>query len=147
MKTKNITGALCLGLSALIPGAAHAEELWNAYPIRGFAEGLPAGMTPPPGVYAAMSGYWADDKMYDNDGDAIPGTDLSALVITPVVQWVPGVKIFGGDYSASVAQPIVYTSSSGLSGSRGSGNWGRFNRRLSRSTRLEGQRFVREGWT
>jgi hypothetical protein len=106
---------------------AKASELWNAYPLRGYWEGLAMGATPPPGVYGVVSTYWADDHFYGNDGKQAPNSALSTLVVNPIVQWVPGLHILGGDYSAVIAQPLVYTSSPGLSGSIGKGNWGTFN--------------------
>lgn len=120
-------GAAMAAMVMLCPETGHAEELWNAYPLRGFWEGLPAGATPPKGVYTAVSAYWANDRYYGEQGKAVPGTDLTAFVVTPVIEWVPGVKILGGTYSVGIAQPFVYNTSPGLSGSTGRGNWGTFN--------------------
>jgi hypothetical protein len=82
---------------------------------------------PPPGVYGVLDNYWANFAFHGSNGDKIAGGGLSLLVEVPIVLWVPGIKILGADYAAAFAQPFDYTSSPGLSGTTGGGNWGTFN--------------------
>ncbi|MDR2013533.1 MAG: transporter [Rhodanobacter sp.] len=103
-----------------------AEELWDPQP-RGINIGLPAGALPPPGVYGVLDNYWASFDAYDHTGKVVPGTGLQALVEVPILLWVPGVQVLGGDYALGIAQPFDYTSSGGISGHSGSGNWGLYN--------------------
>lgn len=123
---KRLCAAALVACAAAAPPAAQAEELWNAYPLRGFGEGLSVA-APPKGVYGVLSTYYAIDDLYDRHGDKIANTDTTAVVAVPAVVVVPGVRLLGADYSFMVAQPVDYTHSTGLSGSHGSGNFGTFN--------------------
>lgn len=124
---RKLVAASALIAVAALPASSRAEELWNAYPLRGFYQGLPAGITPPPGLYGAFSAMWAGDHEYDHSGRRIPDTGLAVGVFTPMLEYVPGVKFLGADYSVLLAQPLVYNTAFGLSGSRGNGNFGNFN--------------------
>jgi len=126
-KTRILLGttAALLVLAATAP-AAHATRLWDPY-LRGVDEGSPAGALPPPGVYGVLNNYWAAYSLYNNEGQKVPGTSLSALVEVPVVLWVPGINILGASYAAGIAQPFDFNISNGLSGTTGGGNWGTFN--------------------
>lgn len=110
----------------ILDGHASAEELWDPY-LRGVNEGVPAGALPPPGVYGVLDNYWTNYKLYNSNGKTIPGTGIASLVEVPIILWVPGIKVLGADYAAAIAEPFDYTSSSGLSGSSGMGNWGAYN--------------------
>lgn len=105
---------------------AQAEELWNAYPLRGLGEGLSVAALPK-GVYGVLGTYYAVDDLYDRHGDKIANTDTSAVVVVPAVVVAPGVKLLGADYSFLVAQPVDYTHAPGIAGSHGKGNVGLFN--------------------
>lgn len=125
---KKLIGAMVIAMagSVLAASQASAEELWDPY-LRGVNVGLPAGALPPPGVYGVLDNYWANFAFHDNNGGKVDRGGLSLLVEIPIVLWVPGVKIFGADYAAAIAQPFDYTSAPGLSGTTGGGNWGTFN--------------------
>ncbi|GAN82124.1 SphA family protein [Acidocella aminolytica] len=115
-------GILCLAATAAVTllsvAPAKAEELWDPY-LRGVFQGLPAGALPPPGFYGELDTYYASYSVFGQplgaaqgygSGDKVPGSHLTALVIVPVVLWVPGVKFLGGDYAAAIGQPFDYTS-------------------------------------
>jgi hypothetical protein len=107
--------------------AAKAEQLWDPY-LRGVSEGLAAGALPPPGVYGVLDNYYADYSLYNNTSHKDDGTHLNALVEVPIVLYVPGIKIWGADYAAAIAQPFDYTSFEPTSqAATGAGNLGTFN--------------------
>lgn len=123
---KRLGAALLAASAACASIPAHAEELWNAYPLRGFGEGLSVA-TPPKGVYGVLSTYYAIDDLYDAHGDKVPNSDTTAVVAVPAVVVVPGLKILGADYSFMIAQPVDYTHSPGIAGVHGTGNFGIYN--------------------
>lgn len=125
--TKRICAALA-AISAICGAApAQAEELWNAYPLRGFGEGLSVA-APPKGVYAILSTYYAVDDLYDGNGDKVDDTNTDVALAIPIVLIVPGWKVLGADYSIVAGLPLIYTRSPTIAGQRGgSGNFGVFN--------------------
>jgi hypothetical protein len=130
IKLKLLTRTMALAVtgSMLAASYAKAEELWDPY-LRGVFEGVPAGVLPPPGVYGELDNYWASYSQYNAAGNKIPGTHLNALVEVPIVLWVPGIKILGGDYAAAIGQPFDYTSFQPLQHNLGGGggNLGIYN--------------------
>ncbi len=130
---KNILSAIGIAGTLLLGGQASASELW-APQLPGADIGLAGGAAPPPGVYAIWMNYWAEYKGYGQAGGPTGGShsnagaNLSALVEVPILLWVPGVKILGGDFWTAIAQPFDYTSYGPTnSASTGSGNWGTYN--------------------
>jgi len=117
---------LVIAASALWPGRAAATELWDPY-LRGVNEGLAAGAMPPPGVYGILDNYWSAYSYFNNNGDKVPDSTVSALVEVPIVLWVPGISILGATYAVAIAQPFDYTSAPGLVHTTGAGNWGTYN--------------------
>jgi len=126
-KSKLILGAIACSMIGSIAAstAAKAEQLWDPY-LRGVSEGLAAGALPPPGVYGVLDNYWANYSKYDSSGNKESDHQLSALVEVPIVLYVPGIKIWGADYAAAIAQPFDYTSYKPVSAG-GAGNIGLFN--------------------
>lgn len=124
---KRIGAAIAAVWSILAGAPAQAEELWNAYPLRGFTEGLSVA-TPPKGVYGILSTYYAVDDLYDGNGKKVANTDTDVALAIPVVLVVPGWKVFGADYSFVAGLPLIYTRSPTIAGVRGGkGNFGVFN--------------------
>lgn len=114
-------------LSLNAAGTAHAIELWEAH-LPGLDAGLPAGALPPPGLYGAISTYWASNTKYDNAGNKTP-IKLDALVVVPVLLWSTGVTVLGGKYAVALSQPFDCTNLTLPSGPSAASNahWGRFN--------------------
>lgn len=114
-------------LSLNFAGTAHAIELWEAH-LPGLDTGLAAGTLPPPGLYGAVSTYWASNTKYDNAGNKMP-VKLDALVVVPVLLWSTGATVLGGKYAVALSQPFDYTNVTFASSESAVSNshWGRFN--------------------
>ena len=130
---KKILGALAVSGAITLAGQASAKELWNPQLV-GADEGYAAAAvgTLPAGFYGILNNYWADYKGYDSKAKAVPGANLTALVEIPILIWVPGIKVLGGDLWSGLIQPFDYTSygptNNGTSPpGTGSGNWGTYN--------------------
>jgi hypothetical protein len=82
-------GAAMAAMVMLCPETGHAEEL-ERLPLARFLGRSACRGNPAQGVYTAVSAYWANDRYYGEQGKAVPGTDLTAFVVTPVIEWVPG---------------------------------------------------------
>ncbi len=124
---KRIGAALAAASAIWGTAPAQAEELWNAYPLRGFGEGLSVA-TPPKGVYGILSTYYASDDLYDGNGDKVANTNTDVALAIPIVLVVPGWKVLGADYSIVAGLPLIYTRSPTIAGVRGGkGNVGIFN--------------------
>ena len=82
-------------------GLAHAADGWSAAPL-GASLGLPVGAAPPPGLYLDLSTGSAPP----------PAPATTAPTASPFaaagITYVPGIKILGADYSASI-RPAVMT--------------------------------------
>ncbi len=125
---RNITGLAIAAMMTLTPTKSHAAELWDAE-LLGITIGPPAGALPPPGVYGQLDNYFASYKMHDNNGNIVPNAQITALIETPLVMWVPGIKILGANYAVAIAQPVVWNSYQPFQREfgGGGGNIGTFN--------------------
>jgi hypothetical protein len=126
---KRIFCSIAIGGAVALAGRASATELWDPH-LPGSDEGLAAGALPPPGVYGILDSYWASYSVYNHSGDKIDGTNLSALVMVPIVLWSTGHKILGADYAVGIAQPFDYTNyapQQDTAHGGGGGNWGIYN--------------------
>ncbi len=90
-------------------GSAHAREpgLAGVYPMGN--ETYMTGALPPPGLYGMVFlRHDGADELKDNSGDKIPvDFKLRADAIAPRLVWVPGAKLFGGDFVAHAILPLV----------------------------------------
>jgi hypothetical protein len=132
---KKIFGALAAASVLALAVPASATELWDPQ-LPGADEGYAAAAvgTLPAGVYGILNNYWAQFKSYNSHANSISNANLSALVEVPIVVWVPGIKVLGGDFWTAFIQPFDYTSYGPLANgtnngnpSTGSGNWGTYN--------------------
>ncbi len=88
------TAALLLVLVACPAiGQARAADAWSAAPL-GASLGLPTGAAPPPGLYLDLSTGTAPPL-------AAPGATTNPAAAVGLT-YVPGIKILGADYSASI---------------------------------------------
>ena len=127
---KKILSAITLASTMAVASQASAVELWDPQ-LAGVDEGYAAAAvgTLPAGVYGILDNYWAEFRVYNNKANSVAGTNLSALVEVPIVAWVPGIKVLGGDFWTAIAQPFDFTSfgPTNNNGGTGSGNWGTYN--------------------
>jgi hypothetical protein len=84
---------------------AHAFEGPQQYPLG--AENFMAGALPPPGGYFTnYLGYYQGDYR-DNDGNRVPGANVSAVFDALRYDYVTKYKIFGGDWAVHAIVPVV----------------------------------------
>jgi hypothetical protein len=112
---KNVTvsrTAAALGTLAAIAwaGQAQAIEPGSSDPhLPGISDGVPAGALPPPGFYFVNTTAYTDGSL--NDGNGNPTTaahvDATAWIEIPGLTWVSPFHIFGAQYGAAIAQPVV----------------------------------------
>jgi hypothetical protein len=78
--------------------------------LRGATQGLPLGAAPPPGLYGSYSPNATGLGGGAGKGDAaIPGAATApAFGAGFALLWVPGWKIFGGDYEFAVVQGLYF---------------------------------------
>ncbi len=130
IKAKFLVGTLVASIVTFSLSAARANELWPEE-LRGDSEAVPAGVLPPPGVYGILDNYWWSSSNYTGNGTKEPGTSLTALVETPELLWVPGIKILGASYAVAIALPFDYSSYEPFQNPNlqhaGAGNLGIFN--------------------
>ena len=90
------TAALLLVLAACPAiGQARAADAWSAAPL-GASLGLPTGAAPPPGLYLDLSTGTAPPLAAATN----PATTNPTAAVG--LTYVPGIKILGADYSASI---------------------------------------------
>jgi len=108
-------GVLALGLAG--PALAREPGVPTSMPVGG-TMGVPVGASPPPGLYLSSRTGFADFTLYDDNGDEV-GVDLSVRDTAFQFIWVPGTKLWGGDYKALTTIPLLsidQTLSAGLGG-------------------------------
>ena len=84
---------------ALEPGAAPQAPAGNTM-------GIPLSAPLPPGVYYTISTKLLNGELKDNKGENM-GLKLDAPASTSIFIYTPGFKVFGGDYRAWVAVPLI----------------------------------------
>lgn len=117
-------GVVCAACSVRQSWAA---ELW-ANTLPAINAGLVAGALPPTGLYGIYDSYWASFRVYDNSSKKTVES-VDALIQIPMLLWVPGNKVLGGNYAVAAAFPFDYTNvkvpaAATLSNN---GHWGTFN--------------------
>ena len=92
-------------------------------PVSAFEQGYPGfvqpsgvflntvASDPPPGLYGSVTGYDIDARLGGPGAPHVGGvpTKVQVAAIVPAVLYVPGVTVFGGDFSGFVAQPLAHT--------------------------------------
>ncbi len=97
-------GVSCAILSAqtvlaLEPGAAPQAPAGNTM-------GIPLSVPLPPGLYYTSSAKFLRGSLKDNNGNDL-GLDLNAPAITSIFLYTPGIQLFGADYRAWLAAPLI----------------------------------------
>ncbi len=106
MILKKLAAGLCLiGLGLASPAMAREPGVPTSMPVGG-TMGVPVGASPPPGLYLSSRTGFADFTLYDDNGDKV-GVDLSVRDTAFQFIWVPGVKLWGGDYKALMTIPLL----------------------------------------
>lgn len=105
MKFKGLLLA-CL-TAVLATGVAQAREPGAPSSVPpGNTMGVAIGASPPPGFYiSSRTGIW-DGTLKDGHGDDAGQTNTLADTAVQLM-WVPGIKVFGGDYKAFVTIPVI----------------------------------------
>jgi hypothetical protein len=93
--------------AAMAHGAQATERGGSIYPLG--AENYMTGALPPPGMYGMVFvNHYSADELKDNDGNRVPiGFDVNATAVAPRFVWVPGNKLFGGDFVFHAILPLV----------------------------------------
>ncbi|MBC7143935.1 MAG: transporter [Thioclava marina] len=101
-----------MAVAAMLSTAAQAREPGVPPSVPpGNTMGAATGASPPPGVYfSSRTGYW-DSELRDDNGNF--GGQSNTLADTALqFMWVPGTKLWGGDYKAYVTLPLIYNDQS-----------------------------------
>ncbi|RAI31116.1 SphA family protein [Rhodoplanes serenus] len=97
-----------IGVAAGLAGSAAAYEPGVHEATRtGITLGVPAGASPPPGLYLNLNTFYYDVNIVDRNGKNSGIHDTTAAP-TAIVMWVPGWQLFGAAFNAYVAQPFVW---------------------------------------
>jgi hypothetical protein len=99
------TVALCALAIAAWSSPVHAVENVTPY-LPGNSVGVPAGASPPPGVYGVNSIDFLNGPLVDNNGNNLPGFKVDSAIDTPVLIWVPNFKVLGATYNVAFLQPF-----------------------------------------
>lgn len=92
-----------LGLAA--PAQAREPGVPPSMPP-GATMGVPVAATPPEGLYFSSRSGFADFTLTDSSGN-FAGADITLKDTAFQFLWVPGIKMFGGDYRALVTVPVL----------------------------------------
>jgi hypothetical protein len=123
---KRIIGAVAVAAAISVTGGpAFAEEVFVPH-LSDVNGGAVTGGVPAEGWFFINTTSYISGPSYDTHGNSTP-TNVTAFVTIPEIAWAPGIKILGANYLIAVAQPIDYTSLTGIGGAKsGFGSGGAF---------------------
>lgn len=97
-----------LSALALMFGASEAFAFQGNTPYApGVSVGVPAGALPPPGFYGDLDTFWVNGGVKNNSGKSVP-VNVSEIVSTPALIYVPNFQFLGATYAAVLAQPWIF---------------------------------------
>jgi len=96
--------AIAAAMTATVAGAREPGVPPSVPP--GNTLGLPIGASPPPGFYLNSLSSTNSLTLKDASGNSV-GADVTLSDTAVQLMWVPGIKLFGGDYKAFILQPLL----------------------------------------
>ncbi len=108
MRKKVWAVLLVLVFTGMTAGVAVCGETGHYVPG---VEGIKGASVPPPGFYYKMyNAFYTADEVTDADGNDLNiDFDVSVYAMVNRFIWVSDYKILGGDYTADILIPLIYT--------------------------------------
>ncbi|MGE4481955.1 SphA family protein [Acidocella sp.] len=106
-RSRNILLAgVCAGGAALTQAhPAFALEHFSPFQV-GVTAGFPTGALPPPGLYFSNDIYFMEGNVVTGQGKNT-GVKIQGAETSPMLMWVPNIKILGARYSVGIMQPFA----------------------------------------
>jgi hypothetical protein len=123
---KRIIGAVAVAAAVSVTGnPAFAEEVFVPH-LSGVNGGAVTGAVPDEGLFFINTTSVVSGSSFDTHGNST-STHVTAFVDIPELAWAPGIKVLGANYLMAIAEPLDYTSLTGIGGTNsGFGSGGAF---------------------